>query len=202
MDEGAECRQLCDNVFAFCQIFHGSSPDLPAGFALIFQHAGVLQNKRHVGAGIRQRRGVLHLVCKDLQVEAEIIVGQFGNIFGNLWFSKLPCIGREPIERILMPVKLLARPAQQAEGFELFQFRLHISLCEVQKPDNCMRPARAFGNRLYPGDFIGVPVWRPVGLHVDRLCDARTIDVRKIFVDWVVAFDIRIGPENARTFRP
>ena len=58
-------------------------PRAPGGAALrrkVFQHAGVLQDEGHVGTGFGESGGVRHLRREHLQVEAEAVLGEPGDV--------------------------------------------------------------------------------------------------------------------------
>src|SRR6185437_1910548 len=106
MDEGAEARQLRDDVRAFRKLRHTGAPGGAALWREIFQHARMLKDERHVRAGLCKVGGVSHLRREDLKVKAPAIIGEAGDVAPDCRVSAeiAPC--RKAIEWILMPMQL------------------------------------------------------------------------------------------------
>jgi hypothetical protein len=106
--------------------------------------------------------------------------------------------GCEAIERIAVPVDLLAQAPHQWVFAQPVEVRAHVVLREVGIADDCLRPARLGRDARHPGDLVLEPVGRPVGLHVDRFHHAPVGDLGEIFRHRIIALDRLVGAEDAR----
>lgn len=61
-----------------------------------------------------------------------------------------------------------------------------------------VRPAGFPVRALHPRCFVGKPILRPVGLHINGLADPAACDVVEIFGYGVAARDRLVGTENTR----
>ena len=79
--------------------------------------------------------------------------------------------GGEAVLRVLVPVQLHARAADERVAREPVELWPHIVGVEVCIGDDRVRPSRRIRRPLHPGGLILIRLRGPVGLHVDRLDD-------------------------------
>ena len=201
MQEGAEPRELGDDVRRGRETHHAGAPFRLPLARKVLEHAGVLQHEGHLRAGLGEIGRVGHLPGEDLEVEAPAVIGETGDVAADGRVGGEIGPRREAVERIFVPVELHAHAAHQRIAPEPVELRPHVGDGEVGVGDDRVRPARFRGRPLHPGGLVLEAFARPVRLDVDRLDDVRARDVGPVFVDRIVAPDRLVGAENARLHR-
>ncbi len=168
----------------------------------VFRHPRVLEDERHVRARLHQPQGRLHLPGEDLQVEHHVVAGEAADIADHRVASRprpaprrsgrAGCGGGASGGGCRAP----AGCRRECRG------RRRASSCVMSQKATMACGQPGFGaDAGDPARLVGEPVGRPVGLHVDRLLDARARHVRLVLVDQVVALDGIVGAEDARLGR-
>jgi hypothetical protein len=99
-------------------------------------------------------------------------------------------------------VQLHAHAAHQGVAGKPVELGTHVIGADVGIDDNRVRPTRFVSGPLHPRRLVLISLGSPIGLHVDRLDDAKAVEVGAKFFDRIVAPDRLVGPKNARLHRP
>ena len=113
MNEGAESRELADDIRTRREPHHAGAPGRAAGGRQILQHAGMLQHERDLRTGLGKAGGVRHLRREHLQIEAPAIVGEPRDVAADRRVRAQIGARGETIERVLVPVQLHAHASHQ-----------------------------------------------------------------------------------------
>ena len=141
MDEGAERRGLGNDIRLRGERCHAGAPFGPALLGQVLQHAGVLQDERHLRARGGKLRGARHLRREHLQVEAPAVVGKRRDVALDLWVGRKVRPRREAIGLVLVPVQLHAHAAHQRILRQPIELRAHVVDGDVRIADDAVRPA-------------------------------------------------------------
>src|SRR5450755_3464925 len=113
MDERPKARQLGDDVRALRQSCYAVAPVRSALRREVFQHAGMLQDERHVRTSLGKTGCISHLLREHLEVEAPAVFGEPCDVAPDPWIrTKIRARGKA-VKRVLVPVQLLAHPTHQ-----------------------------------------------------------------------------------------
>ena len=104
VDECPKSRKLGDHVGTGCKASHAGAPGRAALRRKIFQHACMLQDEGDVRTSLRETGGVSHLRRKHLQVKAQAVVGEAGNIAMDQGIGAEIGARRKAVEGIFVPV--------------------------------------------------------------------------------------------------
>ena len=161
----------------------------------------MLQDEGHIGTGFGEPGGIRHLRREHLQVEAEAILGEPGDIAPDFRIGAEVRPRGKAIERVFVPVQLHAHAAHQRIARQTIQLRADVIDAKIGIGDDGVRPAVVLRGLLHPGGFVLETIIGPVGLHIDRARHAGAGEIVEIFLDRIVAPDRLVGAEDARLHR-
>ena len=111
----------------------------------------MLEDERYLRTDAREFGGPRHLLGKNLQIKRPAVVRQPGDIGLDSRPAAEIGIGREAVERIFVPVELLADPAHAGIAREPIECRPDVGNGHVGVADDRVRPARLVRHCLDPG---------------------------------------------------
>lgn len=109
----------------------------------------MLQDEGHLGAGFGELRGIRHLRCEDLEIEAPAVVGEMRDVAADHGIEAEVGLCREAVERVLVPVQLHAHAAHQRIALQAIELRAHVVGREIGIGDDGVGPAVFVGRRLH-----------------------------------------------------